>query len=178
MADNTGFSHILYFSPRIRLTRDGPKLNLDLTLHPEQVHALEMQSGAKVTIPTRNIEALIDTGATYSSVLDEIALQLGLNQVGSVPIAGAHYHQQCPVYSVELMMGPFHIPCSVVGLKPKHKPNIECLLGRDVLQFFTMYYVGPCQSFVLYHGIPPLYERPDPGDRIAPQKPPNQSPGT
>ncbi|MBN2208700.1 MAG: retroviral-like aspartic protease family protein [Candidatus Coatesbacteria bacterium] len=97
-------------------------------------------------------EALIDTGATRTCIRDGIAQELNLKRVASGAIYSAERRHQCSIYTAELEMGPFKFLTSIVGIPAKHL-EFDCLLGRDLLDRFTLVYSGPAKQFWLIDGI-------------------------
>jgi len=140
-------------SSRAGLAAKGAWIGVTLRLHPDQVATSE-----KVTRPVSEVEvtlpAIIDTGATFTCIRDTIAVDLGFRLVDTKLISGVHDQEKCAVYLADIQIGPWREPWKVVGLKSQRSSPIPCILGRDILQFFTLFYVGPEERFGLYHGVP------------------------
>jgi hypothetical protein len=89
----------------------------------------------------QNVAALLDSAADQTVVPDALALNLGLNQLGTIPIAGVcGIVQQMPSYAAQLRIHnlPMH-NLEVVG----HPRQIHVLLGRDVLNSYPIVLDGP-----------------------------------
>ena len=143
---------------RTGLAARGAWIGVTLRLHPDQVATSE-----KVTTPVSEVEvtlpAIIDTGATFTCIRDSIAVDLGFRLVDTKPIWGVHDRETCAVYLAEIQIGPWREPWKVVGLRSQRSSPIPCILGRDILQFFTLIYIGPEERFGLYHGVPPVVKK-------------------
>jgi len=137
------------------LAERGAWIKVTLRPHPDQIAALEKGTNplpkAGLTLP-----ALIDTGAGLTCIQDRIATDLGFRQVGRVSLSGVHDQDTCAVYLVDIQLGPWRQSWKVVGLRSRQSSPMPCILGRDILQFFTLFYVGPESSFGLFQGVPPF----------------------
>ena len=137
------------------LAEQGAWIEVTLRPHPDQIAAL-----AKATNPLPKVgltlPALVDTGAGLTCIQDRIAKDLGFRQVGRVCLSGVHDHDTCGVYLADIQLGPWRQSWKVVGLRSRRSSPIPCILGRDILQFFTLFYVGPENCFGLYQGVPPF----------------------
>lgn len=94
-------------------------------------------SGAEM----QNVAALLDSAADQTVVPDALALNLGLNPLGIVPIAGVCGNvQSWPSYAAQLRIHnlPMH-NLEVVG----HPKQIHVLLGRDILNAYRIVLDGP-----------------------------------
>lgn len=132
----------------------GMLVPVTVRLHPDQAKA-QRDAGQPIGDKERNIFALIDTGATGTCICNSIAEDLGLRKIDETLVKGATHKRICPVFMAELVLGTqlkFH--WIVIGLPPDQMPQ-KCLLGRDVLEKFTLIYVGPRERYLLYEGAPP-----------------------
>jgi predicted aspartyl protease len=89
--------------------------------------------------------ALIDTGASTTCVDDDAAASLKLPVVDVVTIASASYAStKQNVYPVSFQIQG--LPVTVNSLRtvgaPLHAQGLLALLGRDLLQHFTLFYNG------------------------------------
>lgn len=128
-------------------------ITVNLRRDPLQIETLK-RAGRPVEHVTHQLPALIDTGASCTCVEDRIAAGIG-REVDMVSLAGVHDARECSVYSVEFEIGPWRQTWRVIGIKREDERFIPCILGRDILQFFTLFCVGPEERFGLYHGVPP-----------------------
>ena len=99
-------------------------------------------------IPTK---ALLDTGASASCVQQGLPGQLGINPIG-VQLINTASHQAVPMPEYALS---FRFPNGEVGDFTVTESGglaaqgLGCLIGRDVLAFAVLVYVGPRQEFTL-----------------------------
>lgn len=94
-------------------------------------------SGAEL----QNIAALLDSAADQTVVPAALVVNLGLNQLGTVAIAGVCGNvQSWPFYGAQLSIHnlPMH-NLEVVG----HPKQLQVLLGRDVLNSYRIVLDGP-----------------------------------
>lgn len=132
----------------------GAWIPLVVSMHPEQFLALK-DAGQTPSVTGAQVNGLIDTGATRTCIPNTIAQRLGLQQIQTTPVSGVGGGAECPVYLAEIQIGPWRQEWQVVGTGPR----IPSLIGRDVLRFFSLLYIGPDELFILYHGVPPFIDR-------------------
>ena len=103
--------------------------------------------------------ALIDTGATTSAVDNTVIQQLGVQPVGSMPVAGVtgaatHLLYPCrftfpgTAFQAIDFSALLAAPLTNVG-PPGGVGPLLALIGRDLLQAFVLIYNGPGASFSL-----------------------------
>ena len=90
--------------------------------------------------------ALIDTGATFSSIDEDILNALGIRPVGSTPVqTPSGVLQQREIFTCQFFFPGTPIPvfpfANVVGSTLKHQ-GIVALIGRDLLRNFLLIYDG------------------------------------
>ncbi len=156
---HTGVS---YRSGPIKLARDGPRI--ELAIRPPFWQTTRMKAaGFSPKKRSWKSQALIDTGASFTCIRDDIAQDLSLKKVGSTKVHTGAGSPKCPVYTAELIMGPFTFLSSIIGIPAKHQ-KIDCLLGRDILRRFTLVYSGPTEGFYLIDGVIAL-NQPSPSEQ-------------
>lgn len=103
-------------------------------------------SGAPVTL-----KAMIDTGASISTVVDSVAQRAGLQQTGSTQLSGVGGVQTSPIYAASLVIPQFNVevPAVEVASIPNPLPDVEMLIGRDILRALHLDYHGGAGNFVL-----------------------------
>ena len=112
--------------------------------HPSRLIDPLTKSGQVVQSPA-TVQALIDTGATYSAIDKTLATNLGLLEVSQAVIASATGPTPTQVYAASLrftdsgLAGFDPLPLLGVNLYGFKTP---CLIGRDVLSTLLMIYDG------------------------------------
>src|SRR5438105_4663591 len=96
----------------------------------------------------RHLRAMIDTTAERTILAPDLVSALGLTQTGQVlhelPDGNVVVR---PTYDVVLKFpSGFAHGCEAVPL-PVQVPEIDCLVGRDVLRRLVLVYTGPENSF-------------------------------
>ncbi len=100
------------------------------------------------------VDALIDTGASHSSIQQGLLAPLGLNPVGLVPVLTptTQTPHMATQFAIRLMFpqhgGGVYDPLVIMEM-PLQGQNIQFLLGRDVLTLGVLVYNGPRSSFTL-----------------------------
>lgn len=121
----------------IVLKHGGASIPITIT-HPSNIS--NQISGNTSIIPSKSINALIDTGASISGITLNLARQLGLIQTGFQNVSSVHDNKPCPVYFAQIIFNwGASIQIPLVGLELK---NIDCLIGRDVLMNWHFTYNG------------------------------------
>lgn len=93
---------------------------------------------------------MIDTGASGTVVRDTLPPALGLNPVGAVPInTPSSVNVVCPVYLLRLVLPNNVVVETTVIAAPLQNRNIQCLIGRDVLNHGVLIYIGYANRFSL-----------------------------
>lgn len=98
------------------------------------------------------IKAMIDTGASISTIQDSVAQQAGLQQTGSTQLSGVGGVQTSPIYAASLAIPAFGVtvPAVEVASITNPFPGVEMLVGRDILkQLARLDYRGGEGHFVL-----------------------------
>lgn len=131
------------------LRAEGPLVSLQIAQPRALIKALQ-DKGEKVPPPIR-ATALIDTGASQTSLQTGTAAKLGLKPVGVVSVNTPNStNVQCEAYAVGLVFpnGVGIDGITVIEL-PLTGQNIECLIGRDVLSQAVLVYVGYTNTFTI-----------------------------
>lgn len=128
----------------IVLNQAGAFIEATLT-HPKIIQEKFKQAGKSV--PSANVRALIDTGASITVITPQIADKLQLVHTGFQKISSVQDEQDQPVYFGYILF-PWgsgkEIP--IVSCPLKH---FDCLIGRDILQHRHFTYNGPDGSIVI-----------------------------
>lgn len=137
------------------LTANGPIVLLAVMVSQQREAAMRV---AKMPIPQPAIgPALIDTGASCTSVDTSVIAQLGIPPTGSVPIVTPstgntpHLCRQFDV-GIGIFLGPnqahFRVTLPVLECDLS-KQGIKALIGRDVLGEALMVYNGKAATVTL-----------------------------
>lgn len=128
--------------PSIVLMQNGPCVQSTIGLADVFAQQLQQQ-GQPLPTPVSGL-ALIDTGASSTCIDESVAQQLGLPAIDVVQMTSAsHANTQQNVYpaKITLMNGiPINVP-RAIGAALKSQ-NIIALIGRDFLQYCTLFYNG------------------------------------
>ena len=130
--------------PRVVLNQMGAFIQVTIT-HPRIIQENLKQQGKSV--PSINVNALIDTGASGTVITPRVSEQLGLVHTGFQKVASVQDEQQRPVF-YGFIIFPWgagkEIPIVSCPLK-----NFDCLIGRDILLHWHFSYNGPDGSIVI-----------------------------
>ncbi|MCP5051086.1 MAG: retroviral-like aspartic protease [bacterium] len=115
----------------------GPFLPVTVT-HPRIIQEDLRRKGQEVS--SLSINALIDTGASFTAISSKIANNLNLMHTGYQKVLSIHDEQEQPVY-YGFIIFPWgngkEIPIVCCPLK-----EIDCLIGRDILKHWLFTYNG------------------------------------
>lgn len=136
------------------LVVNGPVVPVHVWL-PEAIRTRLAQE-KKIVPPPVKVVALIDTGASFTSIKPQIALQLGLVPRGTMQMLTAGNPRQINLYDVALNIG------EAIGAQPvifdpvragecplEGQSQIDCLIGRDILSLCQLTYIGFTGSYGL-----------------------------
>lgn len=148
--------------PKVGLIQRGPLVSVVFRLHPKHEELLLKAGG---TPPTARGHLLVDTGATFTCVVDSIPSQLlGLTPTNFRPVVGVSQKpEERPVYlmAVEIGVedtrtrenGSFLFQQSIVGMASPTQKNYDGLFGRDFLSHGELNYKGQTGVFdLLFEG--------------------------
>lgn len=127
-----------------QLARYGP--TVPVTISVTARHAAILQ---KLNLPVPTPEsglALIDTGATFCAVDDDVVKSLGIPQFGTTAVHTPSGAAQLPTYPAALSFPGTTLPnisfADFMG-SPLKVQGIIALIGRNVLMDFVLVYNGP-----------------------------------
>ena len=128
------------------LTRNGP--TLDIRIEPI-LSVQELLRSAGEEIPSARILAMIDTGASGTLIKNEVFQSLGVEPYVKVRLHTAS--TTAPLirgkYRVRVVLSnsiAFEIDAVDGSLTGQ---NIQCLIGRDILEYVVFTYDGPNSRF-------------------------------
>lgn len=142
--EKDGKKLVVQIPPPVVLNQMGAFIKVIIT-HPRIVQENFKQQGKSV--PTVNVNALIDTGASGTVITPHVADQLGLVHTGFQRVSSVQDEQQRPVYYGFIIFpwgGGKEIPIVSCPLK-----KFDCLIGRDILLHWHFTYNGPDGSVVI-----------------------------
>jgi hypothetical protein len=145
--------------PHFTLSLDaaGPVVNAGVSVSEGRRLALE---AAESPVPQMQvIRALIDTGASFTSIDPAVLAALNLTPTGTIeivtPSTGQGTHT-ADTYDVDFKIGagPNDIPLSISNLRIAScdlflRQGIHALIGRDILQRCILMYNGSASIFSL-----------------------------
>lgn len=136
----------------------GPIVNAGVSVSEGRRSALVAQN---LPVPEmRVIRALVDTGASFTSIQPDVLLALGLTPTGTIdivtPSTGAGVHTT-DTYDVDFTIAgavltdiPLSMPNLRVAVSELYlQQGIHALIGRDVLQRCILVYNGTVNNFSL-----------------------------
>jgi predicted aspartyl protease len=146
--------------PHFTLTieQSGPLVNGGVLVSSGRKDALIAEGKEVPTI--RVVRALIDTGASVTSIEPAVLGALGLTPTGTIEIVTPSTGQQvhtADTYDVDFVIGgasPEEIPLTIKNLRVCSaelflKQGIHALIGRDILSRCILNYNGATNSFSL-----------------------------
>lgn len=133
------------------LWNEGPVIDVTLSLTGAAQAALT-QSGQPVPAPV-SAKLLVDTGASHSCIADGVLGPLGLHPVGTLGINTPSSHNvACALYAVRITLPHGgYLDTTVIQTPPGGLAGqtVEGLLGRDVLRYGLLIYLGQRSQFTL-----------------------------
>jgi hypothetical protein len=141
----------------LNLDRAGPVVNAGVSVSEGRRQALET---AHEPVPTTQyIRALVDTGASFTSIDPSVLALLSLTPTGTIdivtPSTGQGTHT-ADTFDVDFMIGagPADIPLSIPNLRIAScdlflRQGIHALIGRDILGRCIFIYNGETGIFSL-----------------------------
>lgn len=131
------------------LRRQGAIVDIAISTPQAAVQAQAQQGQA--ARPGQTVRGLVDTGASISTVSEEVAAQVGLVQTGTVQLGGVGGSGTRPVYAARMHLPQYGVtvdPIEIAGVSIPFA-DVQILLGRDVLRQVEFRYLGPAGSFGL-----------------------------
>ena len=135
--------------PAVALQQRGPVLQVVVSAEQNMAQAL-LQQGQPVPPPRPGL-ALIDTGASFTCIDDQVAKELGLPIIDVVSMSSAsHAQHQCNIYPVQISVPPILTLQSprTMGAALAAQ-GLLVLIGRDVLRRCLLVYNGANGQFTL-----------------------------
>lgn len=135
---------VILSQSRTDLRSNGPKIRISIG-HPEREIEAAKRAGRQLK-PPRVIMAMIDTGASVTVINNEVAITCGLRPTAptQVSVVGTIIDANEFIAAVRFIDHDLRgfDPLRVVGSSLPRQEGIACLLGRDVLERWALYYDG------------------------------------
>lgn len=151
-----------------QLRQHGAVVTVVIAAPKTSQQAAAGQAAPPVGTP-QTVKGMVDTGASISTVSDQVAQGAGLIQTGSVPLGGVGGTSERPIYAASFSLPEWGVtvdPIEVGGVTIP-MPGIDILVGRDILRALDLAYHGVQGAFQLTTGIPPQKGQ-SPGEPAAP----------
>lgn len=134
------------------LVEDGPLVAVHIAPSRALVEAVKATDPSFPDPERFSAIAMVDTGAACTVVNPTVIEALKLNPIGEVAI-------HTPSTTTPLICEQFHVdvvlpngvtfPDAVVICAPLGMQNVQCLIGRDILQGGVLTYIGFMNQFTL-----------------------------
>ena len=150
-----GFQSANGVSGQDLLVQFGPTLQVEIGFDPAFVPG----STTPLNLPMKNVNALVDTGATDSCIDSSLAMHLNLPIIDQRVYGGISGSMQ-----VNMHLAQIHIPTlphtlygafAGVNLAAGGQPHLV-LIGRTFLRHFYMFYDGQNGAVVILDQLPPV----------------------
>jgi hypothetical protein len=137
-----------FSKPSPKLQTHGPVIDVQLAVTSTIEQTL--RNNYQVVPEPVKIRALIDTGSPITVIREGIADRLGIDPTGREWITTAlSSPDQRPVYFVRLLFSEAAYVEVTAVAAPLQYQNVECLIGRDVLRYAVLTYIGFKDTFTL-----------------------------
>jgi hypothetical protein len=103
------------------------------------------------------VNAMIDTGASISTLQESVAQRAGLQQTGTTQLSGVGGVQMSAIYAASLAIPEFGVTVDAIEVASIQNPlpGVEMLIGRDMLAVLHLDYHGMQGMFALKNDTPP-----------------------
>ena len=129
------------------LNENGPIYSVIITPSFPIIEALGLE---KKDVPRIKVQALFDTGAQTTAISDKVVSFLKLIPRGTVKVYTSQSNKVVNKYDIALEFDSnMYLNTLRVFSADLQEHSIDCLIGRDVLQFGVFIYDGPNKSFQL-----------------------------
>ena len=132
-------------SPYLR--ENGPIYPVVITPSSATIEALRLE---KKDVPHIKVHALFDTGAQTTAISDKVSSFFKLIPKGTVKVYTSQSSKVVNEYDISLEFDSnAYMNTLRVFSADLQDHSIDCLIGRDILQFGVFTYDGPHKSFQL-----------------------------
>lgn len=131
------------------LISNGPTLEVHFLISKELEEKYKKE-GKEIPKPVI-VKALIDTGVSCCTIQNDIPSKLGLSPVGSTKInTPSCKDHSCFEYYMRMSIPSHNVFYQGTFISvPLEGQNIDCLIGRDLLQHGILIYIGQMNQFTL-----------------------------
>jgi len=130
------------------LTENGPTTNIELAISSGLEKSMK-ESGDEIPTPVSGM-AMIDTGASVTVISDNLIKKLNINPTGKVLVnTPTAMNVSCDEYHLRVIFPNNVIIETFVVSAPMEGQNVNCLIGRDLLQHSVFVYIGYARTFSL-----------------------------
>ncbi len=141
--------------PAELLLQRGAIVQVEITVPKVYAEALKNQNQEPPT--PQVVPALVDTGASISTISMSLATAAGLVSTGPIQIGTAGGTVQGSVYASSVTLPEYGInfdPLEIGGTPTGLPPEFQMLIGRDILRHLVLDYHGPKGEFLLEQAKP------------------------
>lgn len=127
-----------------KLRHDGALLQVQISM-PGSLQAAGGKGSPQV------VKGMVDTGASISTVSEQVAASAGLQQVGSVPLGGVGGSSERPILAAAIGLPEYGVSVDPIEIASVNVPfgQFDMLIGRDILKALHLDYRGPAGAFSL-----------------------------
>ena len=142
--------------PLITVLRSPDGLIVEVKIGPDSQRILSLQAAGQAVPRPLLVRAVVDTGSDISCVAASVLTQLGLSPARSATTTTTAGAQQVRLFKVSLSIqqtggsGAIYAVPDLTVMELMHSlPNIEALIGLDILDECLLVVNGPAQHFTL-----------------------------
>jgi hypothetical protein len=130
----------------------GPLIEIVVGPSRSFIEALRASDPGAIVASTIRATAMIDTGASGTVVNPRVVSMLGVRPIGTVPIHTPSTTQplDCDQFNVDISFpNAVSFANAIVICAPLGMQNIDCLIGRDILENAVLTYIGYINQFTI-----------------------------
>jgi len=132
--------------PNLRVR--GPVMSIQIAIDTMTEESLRLQ-GDSVPTPV-SVMAMVDPGATQTIIREDLVQRLNLKPLSALLVTTpVSTEVECYQFPVRLFLFPeVAFECAAIAASLQYQ-DIQCLIGRDILQHGIFIYLGHNESFTL-----------------------------
>jgi gag-polyprotein putative aspartyl protease len=136
--------HVTLNQSRADLRQNGPKIRIAVG-HPRADIEVAKREG-KTLHPPQTVIAVIDTGASVSLIRPEVAATCGLRKTGPATVSVVGTTIEAAEHSASISFVDHELKgfdsLRVISSPLPRQEGVACLIGRDILERWRLYYDG------------------------------------